>query len=146
MKLHELKPAKGSVKSPLRKGRGIGSGLGKTAGRGHKGQKARSGGGVKPGFEGGQMPLIRRLPKRGFTNIFSKEYSLVNIRDLEVFDEGTVVSPELLKETGLIKKYNDGIKILGDGELTKKLTVQANKFSKSAKEKIEAIGGKAEVI
>ncbi|HHU77281.1 MAG: 50S ribosomal protein L15 [Caldicoprobacterales bacterium] len=146
MKLHELKPAKGSVKSPLRKGRGIGSGLGKTAGRGHKGQKARSGGGVKPGFEGGQMPLIRRLPKRGFTNIFSKEYSLVNIRDLEVFDEGTVVSPELLKETGLIKKYNDGIKILGDGELTKKLTVQAHKFSKSAKEKIEAIGGKAEVI
>jgi large subunit ribosomal protein L15 len=134
------------VKSPLRKGRGIGSGLGKTAGRGHKGQKARSGGGVKPGFEGGQMPLIRRLPKRGFTNIFSKEYSLVNIRDLEVFDEGTVVSPELLKETGLIKKYNDGIKILGDGELTKKLTVQAHKFSKSAKEKIEAIGGKAEVI
>jgi large subunit ribosomal protein L15 len=146
MKLHDLKPAEGSVQVPLRKGRGTGSGLGKTAGRGHKGQKARSGGGVRPGFEGGQMPLARRLPKRGFTNIFAKVYTLVNLKDLEVFEEGTVVTPELLKETGLVKKANDGIKVLGDGELTKKLTVQAHKFSKSAQEKIEALGGKAEVI
>ncbi|HHU49324.1 MAG: 50S ribosomal protein L15 [Caldicoprobacterales bacterium] len=146
MKLHELKPAEGSVRTPLRKGRGPASGLGKTAGRGHKGQKARSGGGVRPGFEGGQMPLSRRLPKRGFTNIFAKVYSLVNLKDLNGFEEGTVVTPELLKENGLVKKFNDGIKILGDGELTKKLTVQAHKFSKSAKEKIEALGGKAEVI
>ena len=146
MKLHELKPAAGSVKAPLRKGRGPGSGLGKTAGRGHKGQKARSGGGVRPGFEGGQMPLIRRLPKRGFTNIFAKEYALVNLKDLEAFEEGTLVTPELLKQAGLVKKVKDGIKVLGDGELTKKLTVQAHKFSKSAKEKIEASGGKAEVI
>jgi large subunit ribosomal protein L15 len=146
MKLHDLKPAEGSVQVPLRKGRGTGSGLGKTAGRGHKGQKARSGGGVRPGFEGGQMPLARRLPKRGFTNIFAKVYTLVNLKDLEVFEEGTVVTPELLKETGLVKKANDDIKVLGDGELTKKLTVQAHKFSKSAQEKIEALGGKAEVI
>jgi len=130
----------------LRKGRGTGSGLGKTAGRGHKGYKARSGSGTRPGFEGGQMPLVRRIPKRGFTNPFSKVYSLVNLKDLDRFEEGTVVTPELLKEEGLIKKLNDGVKILGDGELTKKLTVQAHKFSKSAKEKIEALGGKAEVI
>mgnify|MGYP000924409778 CR=1 FL=1 len=146
MKLHDLKPAEGSVKTPLRKGRGTGSGLGKTAGRGHKGQKSRSGGGVRPGFEGGQMPLSRRLPKRGFTNIFAKVYSLVNVSDLDVFEEDTVVTPEMLRETGLVRKLNDGIKVLGDGELTKKLTVQAHKFSKSAIEKIEASGGKAEVI
>lgn len=146
MKLHDLKPAEGSVKTPLRKGRGTGSGLGKTAGRGHKGQKSRSGGGVRPGFEGGQMPLSRRLPKRGFTNIFAKVYSLVNVSDLDVFEEDTVVTPEMLRETGLVRKLNDGIKVLGDGELTKKLTVQAHKFSKSAMEKIEASGGKAEVI
>ena len=146
MKLHELKPAEGSVKTPLRKGRGTGSGLGKPAGRGHKGQKARSGGGVRPGFEGGQMPLARRLPKRGFTNIFATVYSEVNLKDLERFEEGTVVTPELLKETGLVKKANDGVKILGGGELTRKLTVRAHKFSKSAQEKIEASGGRAEVI
>ncbi len=146
MKLHELQPAEGSVKTPLRKGRGPGSGLGKTSGRGHKGQKSRSGGGVRPGFEGGQMPLTRRLPKRGFTNIFAKVYSLVNVKDLDGFEEGTIVTPQLLQESGLIKKHNDGVKILGEGEITKNLTVQAHKFSKSAKEKIEASGGKAEVI
>ena len=146
MKLHELRPAEGSVKAPKRKGRGPGSGLGKTAGRGHKGQKARSGGGVRPGFEGGQMPLIRRIPKRGFTNIFAKVYSEVNVKDLEVFEAGTVVTPELLKEKGIIRKLNDGVKILGNGELTKSLTVKAHKFSKTAQEKIEAVGGKAEVI
>ena len=146
MKLHDLKPAKGSVTAPLRKGRGPGSGLGKTAGRGHKGQKARSGGGVRPGFEGGQMPLARRLPKRGFTNIFSKVYSEINLKDLEVFEADTVVTPELLKEAGIIKKINDGVKVLGGGELTRRLTVKAHKFSKSAQERIEALGGKAEVI
>ncbi|HOB20472.1 MAG TPA: 50S ribosomal protein L15 [Candidatus Atribacteria bacterium] len=146
MKLHELKPAAGSVKDPVRKGRGVGSGKGKTAGRGHKGQKARSGGGVRPGFEGGQMPLTRRLPKRGFTNIFAKVYSIVNLKDLEVFEPDTTVTPELLMEYGIIRKLNDGVKVLGEGELTKKLTVQAHKFSKSAQEKIEALGGKAEVI
>lgn len=146
MKLHELKPAEGSVKTPLRKGRGTGSGLGKTSGRGHKGQKARSGGGVRLGFEGGQMPLTRRLPKRGFTNIFAKVYSEVNLADLEVFEAGTVVTPELLKKAGVIRKINQNIKILGGGDLTKQLTVQAQKFSKSAQEKIEALGGKTEVI
>ncbi|MBE3101546.1 MAG: 50S ribosomal protein L15 [Firmicutes bacterium] len=146
MKLHDLKPAEGSVKTPLRKGRGTGSGLGKTAGRGHKGQNARSGGGTRPGFEGGQMPLMRRLPKRGFTNIFATVYSVVNLRDLEVFEEDTIVTPKLLMRAGIVRKANDGIKILGDGRLTKKLTVQAHKFSKSAQEKIEALGGKAEVI
>ena len=146
MKLHELKPAEGSVKEALRKGRGPGSGLGKTAGRGQKGQKSRSGGGVRPGFEGGQMPLVRRLPKRGFTNVFAKVYSIVNLKDLEVFEENTLVTPELLKEAGLIRKAQDNIKILGDGDLSKKLTVQAHKFSKSAQDKIEALGGKAEVI
>ncbi len=146
MKLHELRPAEGSTKVRKRKGRGHSSGLGKTAGRGHKGQKARSGGGVRTGFEGGQMPLIRRLPKRGFTNIFAKIYSEVNVKELEVFEPGTVVTPELLKEKGIIRKLNDGVKILGDGELTKNLTVKAHKFSKAAQEKIEAVGGKAEVI
>jgi len=146
VKLHELRPAEGSTKVRKRKGRGHGSGLGKTAGRGHKGQKARSGGGVRVGFEGGQMPLIRRLPKRGFTNIFAKVYSEVNIKDLEVFEPGTVVTPELLKEKGIIRKLNDGVKILGEGELTKNLIVKAHKFSKAAQEKIEAVGGKAEVI
>lgn len=146
MKLNQLSPAKGSTKASKRKGRGPGSGLGKTSGRGQKGQKSRSGGGVRPGFEGGQMPLTRRLPKRGFTNIFAKIYAEVNVRDLEVFEENTVVTPELLVERGIIKKINDGVKILGNGELTKILTVKAQKFSKAAQEKIEAVGGKAEVI
>ena len=146
MKLYQLSPAEGSVRKPKRKGRGPGSGLGKTAGRGHKGQRSRSGGGVRPGFEGGQMPLTRRLPKRGFTNIFAKVYTEVNVAQLEVFEPDTVVTPELLKEKGIIKKLNDGVKILGEGELNKKLTVKAHKFSKAAQEKIEAAGGKAEVI
>lgn len=146
MKLYQLSPAEGSTKKPKRKGRGTGSGLGKTAGRGHKGQKSRSGGGVRPGFEGGQMPLTRRIPKRGFTNVFAKVYSEVNVAQLEVFEPDTVVTPELLKEKGIIKKINDGVKILGNGDLTKKLTVKAHKFSKAAQEKIEAAGGKAEVI
>ncbi len=146
MKLHELKPVEGSRKSPKRVGRGPGSGLGKTSGRGQKGQKSRSGGGVRPGFEGGQMPLSRRLPKRGFTNIFAKVYAEVNLSKLEAFDNDTVVTPELLVEKGIIKKVNDGVKILGNGNLTKKLTVKATKFSKSAQEKIEAVGGKVEVI
>lgn len=146
MKLHELQPSPGARKAPTRKGRGLGSGLGKTAGRGHKGQKARSGGGVRPGFEGGQMPIYRRIPKRGFTNIFKKEIVAINVRELERFDAGTVVNPDLLKETGVIKSINDGLKILGQGELTKALTVQANYFSKGAEEKITAAGGKVEVI
>lgn len=146
MKLHKLRAPKGSVKSPKRKGRGTGSGLGKTAGRGHKGQKSRSGGGVRPGFEGGQMPLIRRIPKRGFTNIFAKIYTEVNVGQLETFEPGTEITPELLREKGIIKKLNDGIKILGDGELTKSLVVKAHRFSKTAQQKIEAVGGKAEVI
>lgn len=146
MKLHELTPSAGSVKSPKRKGRGQGTGNGTTAGRGNKGQKARSGGGVRPGFEGGQMPLSRRLPKRGFTNIFAKEYAEINIGALDIFEEDTVITPELLKERGLVKKALDGVKILGNGEITKKLTVKAHKFSESAKQKIEAIGGKVEVI
>mgnify|MGYP000855462565 CR=1 FL=1 len=146
MKLHELTPPKGSVKKAKRVGRGQGSGSGTTAGKGNKGQKARSGGGVRLGFEGGQMPLIRRLPKRGFTNIFSKEYAEINIGALDIFEEGTVVTPDLLKERGLVKKVLDGVKILGNGEISKKLTVKAHKFSESAKQKIEAIGGKVEVI
>ncbi|MGI6537733.1 MAG: 50S ribosomal protein L15 [Caldicoprobacterales bacterium] len=146
MKLHDLRPAEGAVKTALRKGRGIGSGLGKTSGRGHKGQKSRSGSGVRPGFEGGQMPLTRRLPKRGFTNIFAKTYSLVSLRDLDKFEEGTIITPGLMYEKGLIKKADSNIKVLANGDLTKSLTVQAHKFSKSAKEKIEASGGKAEVI
>ena len=146
MKLHELAPAKGSKKAAVRVGRGNGSGCGKTSGRGQKGQWARSGGGVRPGFEGGQMPITRRIPKRGFKNIFAKVYTTINVGDLSAFDEGTVITAELLKDTGFISKVNDGIKILGQGELNKKLTVKAVKFTASAKEKIEAVGGKAEVI
>ncbi len=146
MKLHELKPAFGSTKSPKRLGRGIGSGLGKTSGKGHKGAKARSGGGKAPGFEGGQMPLMRRLPKRGFYNPFRKEYVAINVERLDIFEDGATVSPAALIEAGIIKKIGDGVKIMGDGEITKKLTVQAAKFTVTAKEKIEAAGGKAEVI
>ncbi|CDM69570.1 50S ribosomal protein L15 [Clostridium bornimense] len=146
MKLHTLKPAAGSKKAPKRVGRGTGSGLGRNAGKGEKGQNARSGGGVRPGFEGGQMPLYRRLPKRGFTNIFAKEIVAINVDKLNIFEDGTEVTPELLIETGVIGKVKDGVKILGNGELTKKLTVKANKFSKSAEEKITAAGGKFEVI
>ncbi|MDS1030437.1 50S ribosomal protein L15 [Bacillota bacterium LX-D] len=146
MKLHELKPAEGSRKAPTRVGRGNGSGLGKTSGRGHKGQKARSGGGVRPGFEGGQMPLHRRLPKRGFTNIFRKDIVSINVDVLNRFENGTVVTPELLLEYGVVKNLRDGLKILGEGNVEKALTVQAHGFSKAAVEKIEAAGGKTEVI
>lgn len=146
MKLHELKPADGATSARKRLGRGIGSGLGKTSGKGHKGAKARSGGGKRPGFEGGQMPLTMRLPKRGFTNNFRKEYVAINVERLEVFDDGATVTPVELIEMGIIKKIGDGVKIMGDGELTKKLTVLASKFTATAKEKIEAVGGKAEVI
>ena len=145
MKLHELAPAAGSTTAAKRLGRGVGSGLGKTSGKGHKGAKARSGGGKRPGFEGGQMPLYRRVPKKGFTNIFGTEYAEVNVGQLEVFNDGVVVNAELLKAAGIIKKTLDGVKILGNGELTKKLTVEAAKFTESAKQKIEAVGGKAEV-
>ena len=145
MKLHELQPAIGSTTAPKRLGRGVGSQLGKTSGKGHKGAKARSGGGPRPGFEGGQMPLTRRLPKRGFTNIFGKEYAIVNVSALNVFEDGAVVTNEALVEMGLIKKVLDGVKVLGGGELTKKLTVSVDKVTDSAKEKIEAIGGKVEV-
>lgn len=146
MKLHELQPAPGSRKERNRVGRGIGSGNGKTSGRGHKGQNARSDGGVRIGFEGGQTPLFRRLPKRGFTNIHRKEYAIVNLEALNRFENGTEVTPELLLETGVVSKLKAGIKVLGNGELTKKLTVKAHKFSASAKEAIEAAGGKTEVI
>ena len=146
MDLSNLKPAPGSTKNRKRIGRGSGSGTGKTSGKGHKGQNARSGGGVKPGFEGGQMPLQRRTPKRGFTSVNKKVYNLVNLRDLEVFEAGTVVDLEQYGNAGLISNPKDGIKILADGELSKALTVQAHKFSKSAAEKIESAGGKAEVI
>ncbi|MFA9398204.1 MAG: 50S ribosomal protein L15 [Clostridiaceae bacterium] len=146
MKLHELKPAEGARKSPKRVGRGTGSGWGRNAGKGENGQKARSGGGVRPGFEGGQMPLYRRLPKRGFTNIFSKEYATINVDRLNVFEDETIVTPELLLEKGIVSKLYDGVKILGNGDITKKLTIKATKFSKSAAEKIEAAGGKVEVI
>lgn len=146
MDLSNLKPAPGSTKNRKRIGRGPGSGKGKTSGKGHKGQNARSGGGVKPGFEGGQMPLHRRLPKRGFTSLNKKVYALVNLRELDVFAVGSVVDLEQFGKAGLVSDVKDGIKILGDGELTKALTVQAQKFSKSAIEKIEAAGGKAEVI
>ena len=146
MKLHELSPAPGSRKAPKRVGRGTGSGLGRNAGKGEKGQKSRSGGGVRPGFEGGQMPLYRRLPKRGFTNIFAKEYSSLNIDRLNIFEDGTVVTPELLLQMKIVKKAKNGVKILGNGELEKKLTVKAAKFSKVAAEKIEAAGGKVEVV
>ena len=146
MNLFELSPAEGSKTSAKRKGRGPGSGNGKTAGKGHKGQKARSGGGVRPGFEGGQMPLYRRLPKRGFVNIFAKEYVSINVAQLERFENGTEVTPALLKETGVVSKICDGIVVLGRGELTKNLTVKAARFSESAKKKITAVGGKFEVI
>ena len=145
MKLHELQPAIGSTTAPKRLGRGVGSQLGKTSGKGHKGAKARSGGGKRPGFEGGQMPLTRRLPKRGFTNIFGKEYAIVNVSALNAFEDGAVVNAAALMEKGLIKKELDGVKILGGGELQKKLTVSVDKVTDSAKEKIEAIGGKVEV-
>ena len=146
MKLHELHPAEGSTTAQKRLGRGTGSGLGKTSGKGHKGAKARSGGGKRPGFEGGQMPLYRRVPKRGFNNVFGTEYAEVNVERLEAFENGETVTAQALLEKKIIRKELDGIKILGGGELTKKLTVQAAKFSASAKEKIEAVGGKAEVI
>lgn len=146
MKLHELKPAEGSRKERNRVGRGTGSGNGKTSGKGHKGQNARSGGGVRPGFEGGQNPLFRRLPKRGFTNINRKEYTVVNLDTLNRFEEGTEVTPALLIETGVVSKERSGIKILGNGSLDKKLSVQAHKFSASAKEAIENAGGSVEVI
>lgn len=146
MKLHELSPAPGSTHKAYRKGRGAGSGNGKTAGKGHKGQNARSGGGVRPGFEGGQMPLQRRVPKRGFVNIFATHYTAVNIEVLDAFEDGAVVDAQALKDKGIIKKERDGVKFLSRGELTKKLTVRAAKFSEAAKSKIEAAGGKAEVI
>ncbi len=146
MNIHELKPAEGSVKGKKRVGRGIGSGHGKTSTRGSKGQFSRSGAKIKPGFEGGQMPLQRRLPKRGFTNIFKKEYVIINVRDLNDFDDDTVITQELLAQNGKIKNSKCDLKVLGDGELNKKLTVKANIFSKSAVEKIGRAGGKAEVI
>ncbi|MBC2308027.1 50S ribosomal protein L15 [Listeria welshimeri] len=146
MKLHELKPSEGSRKEHNRVGRGTGSGNGKTSGRGHKGQKARSGGGVRLGFEGGQLPLFRRIPKRGFTNINRKEFAIVNLDVLNRFEDGTEVTPELLIESGIIRNEKSGIKILSDGNIEKKLTVKANKFSAAAKEAIEAAGGKTEVI
>ena len=147
MKLHELSPAAGSSKAAWRKGRGHGSGNGKTAGKGHKGQNARSGGGVRPGFEGGQIPLYRRLPKRGFTNdMFKKVYAIINVDALDRFEDGAEVTVETLVAEGIIKDTLSGVKVLGNGEITKKLTVKANVFSASAKEKIEAAGGKAEVI
>ena len=146
MKLYELQPAEGSVKDVKRIGRGHGSGNGKTAGKGHKGQNARSGGGVRIGFEGGQMPLVRRIPKRGFNNIFATKYAIINVSDLNKFTDGTVVDTELLVAAGLVKKVNDGVKVLGNGDLTAKVTVKAAKFSKSAIEKIEKAGGKAEVM
>ena len=146
MKLHELSPAAGSAKPVYRKGRGPASGNGKTAGKGHKGQNARTGGGVRPGFEGGQIELYRRLPKRGFHNVFAKHYTIINVDALNVFEDGSVVSAETLIENGIINNVYDGIKILGNGEISKKLTVKASIFSASAKEKIEAVGGKTEVI
>ena len=146
MKLHELKPAEGSRKVRNRVGRGTSSGNGKTSGRGQKGQKARSGVGLRPGFEGGQTPLFRRLPKRGFTNINAKEYTLVNLDQLNVFEDGTEVTPVVLKEAGIIRAEKSGVKVLGNGELTKKLTVKAAKFSKTAEEQIAAQGGSIEVV
>ena len=146
MKLHELKPAEGSRKDVTRVGRGTGSGCGKTSGRGHKGQKARSGGGVRPGFEGGQMPIYRRLPKRGFKNIWRKEYAEVNVSTLNVFDDDMTVDAVALVEMGILKNVLDGVRILGDGELTKKLNVKAQGFTKTAIQKIEAVGGTTEVI
>jgi large subunit ribosomal protein L15 len=146
MRLHQLKPADGANKERKRLGRGIGSGTGKTAGKGHKGQNARSGGGVRPGFEGGQNPLYRRLPKRGFTNHTRKEYAIVNLEQLNRFAENTEVTPVLLIEEGIVKNIRDGIKILGNGELRVKLVIKANKFSETAVQKIESVGGKIEVI
>lgn len=146
MKLHELQPTPGSKTKAKRLGRGIGSGLGKTSGKGHKGAKARSGGGKGPGFEGGQMPLMRRIPKSGFKNIFRKEYAIVNVGSLEQFEEGSVVTIEMLKSAGLINHLRDGVKILGTGDLTRKLTVQVNRFTGTAREKIENAGGKAEEV
>jgi large subunit ribosomal protein L15 len=147
MKLHELRPAEGAVRNRKRLGRGTATGQGQTSGRGQKGQNSRSGGGVRPGFEGGQMPIYRRLPKRGFTNIFKKAYSLVNVERLNAFENGAEITPEILKEKGIIRKIEkDGVKILGEGKLEVNVTVKANKFTKSAIEKIEAAGGKVEVI
>ncbi len=147
MKLHELSPAAGSVRDVKRIGRGHGSGNGKTAGKGHKGQKARSGGSIRPGFEGGQMPLQRRMPKRGFNNIFATEYAIVNIGDIDKrFEDGAVIDADALKKCGLLKKTLDGIKVLGNGQITKSVTIKAAKFSASAQEKIEKAGGKAEVV
>ncbi len=147
MKLNSMYPAEGSTKVRKRIGRGTSSGTGKTAGKGHKGQNARSGGGVRPGFEGGQLPLFRRLPKRGFSNAkFKTEYAIINLSDLNKFEDNTVITPEILKEMGLVKNQIDGIKVLGNGTLEKKITVQAHKFSSVAKEQIEKLGGKAEVI
>lgn len=146
MKLHELSPAPGSVREVKRIGRGHGSGQGKTAGKGHKGQKARAGRGMRPGFEGGQMPLQRRVPKRGFVNIFATNYAIINIAQLNKFEDGAVVDTAALKAAGLVKDSKDGVKVLGNGELSKKLTVQVAAYSESAKAKIEAAGGKAEVI
>ena len=147
MKLHNIHPNEGATFTRKRVGRGVGSGLGKTSGKGHKGQNARSGGGVRPGFEGGQLPLFRRLPKRGFSNAnFKTEYAVINLSDLNRFEDGAVVTPELLKEMGLVKNQLDGIKVLGNGTLEHKITVKAHKFSKRALEEIEKLGGKAEVI
>ena len=146
MKLNELSPATGSVREAYRKGRGAGSGNGKTAGRGHKGQKARSGGGTRIGFEGGQMPLTRRIPKRGFNNIFATQYVTVKVSDLEKFEAGSVIDAQALLDAGIIKKVLDGVKVLGNGEVTKAVTVKAAAYTASAKEKIEKAGGKAEVI
>ena len=146
MKLHELSPVAGSVKESKRKGRGHGSGNGKTAGKGHKGQKARSGGGIRPGFEGGQTMLARRIPKRGFNNIFATKYATVNVAALDKFNDGATVDAAALKDAGLISKTLDGVKVLGNGDLKKKLTVKANAFSAAAAEKINSVGGKAEVI
>ena len=146
MKLHELSPSEGSKKNSFRVGRGHGSGNGKTAGKGHKGQNARSGGGVRPGFEGGQMPIYRRLPKRGFKNIFAKQYVSINVEELNKFDDGAEVTAEALMDKGIISKALDGVKILGRGEVTKKVNVKVAKYSASAKEKIEKAGGKAEVM
>ena len=146
MKLNELKAPPGTNKRTKRVGRGPGSGHGKTSTRGHKGQKARSGGGVRPGFEGGQMPLQRRIPKRGFTNIFKKEYAIVNVKDLNVFENGSEITPEVLLETGVISKVLCGVKLLGDGDLQKNLTIKVNKVSQQAEEKVKAQGGRVEVI
>ena len=147
MKLHELRPNDKAFRERKRVGRGPGSGLGKTSGKGHKGQNARSGGGVRPGFEGGQLPLFRRLPKRGFSNAkFKTEYAVINLSDLNKFEDGAIVTPEILKEMGILKNQLDGVKVLGNGKLEKKLTVKAHRFSKTAQEAIEKMGGKAEVM